>query len=973
MFRTRELAVLIVLLFALAVSAEAQTRLTFPRVLSADELATTGFALVNTSSATVAATLSFYGADGILVVQSVQNVPGKGQLARLASEIFPSVKVAGWVQIVSSSTELQGFELVGDFAKVVDGAGPAAEGRQLALIDFSRDDVLHIVNTTSQSGTAQVTLNDASGQPLGTRSIPLTAFQPAALRLGDVHDDNNIDLVTISADVNISASMTTKLPGGLDIGLTNAAIISGAPSTLFFPFAPNGTQGASNWTTYLGISNLATATQTVSLTFTPDTGSAVTIQRTLTAGASVGDTVANLFGISASAFAAGWIRVTGSAGLAGVAAYQDSANGALAIVPSQSSGATAFFFGHIASLSPWYTGIGLLNATTTAANAEIYAIDGNGQLVGTVATFSVPAGRRTSLLSEFVPQVLQRASDGGWVFVRTTNNVPLLGFELFGHAILPILANVQGFALPSGSSFTPPGSVGGGTSTANIEKVSITDSNSAPKTAFVPGDTMLFVATITNSGPRETAQLTFAVTDPRNNTFFTNTTSITLPAVSGDIAFSGFIPTNALNGQYTFTATLVHQGKTVTKSTTFTVSGGTSTPSVGQETPTSLSVLETLQRAFRPGSTVRFSIPIVNFTGSAVTAVLSYQLTGPGLFNAGSGSQNFSVPAGLSYRSVDMIIPAAAQQGLFVFTSNLTVSGAATTRGRAITVVPANPSEAIEVDVVFAADVNGIPRGGFTPGTTVLLNARRVSTFGVSTPATIRYTVTDPNSATVLEQSGATMAINGGETRGVPFTLSADAPAGTYTYRATITYQDSTNTTKTSTAFTTFVVGSNPPALPSSITAIRQYVTDINLIARTSYSNGEIFVLAGSSYSTNPSPSAGTALFQIKEGNNILLGATFNFTFNPGINSGFVPISTAGITIPSGTTLTFALTVTIQGIPPTTNSTDFRFTAPDAPPLNFVNVLEEKVAATAGQWMAHEDGKTSGVRLESFSMQSPGR
>ena len=34
--------------------------------------------------------------------------------------------------------------------------------------------------------------------------------------------------------------------------------------------------------------------------------------------------------------------------------------------------------------------------------------------------------------------------------------MPLLGFELFGHSVFPVLANVQGFALPSTSAFTPP-------------------------------------------------------------------------------------------------------------------------------------------------------------------------------------------------------------------------------------------------------------------------------------------------------------------------------------------------------------------------------------------------------------------------------------------------------------------------------------------------------------------------------------
>jgi hypothetical protein len=200
-------------------------------------------------------------------------------------------------------------------------------------------------------------------------------------------------------------------------------------------------------------------------------------------------------------------------------------------------------------------------------------------------------------------------------------------------------------------------------------------------------------------------------------------------------------------------------------------------------------------------------------------------------------------------------------------------------------------------------------------------------------PANIRYTVTDPNSNSVYDQQLDILAINGGETRSVPFNLNANAPTGTYTYRATIAYLDNNNTVKTSTSSTTFVVGGSPPTPPPTVSALRLYVTDRNAVARPSFSNGEIFVLAGATYSTNTAPVAGTATFQIKEGNNILFGATFNITFLPGITPGFVPISTAGLTIPSGTTLTFVLTATIPGAQSATSSTDFRFTAPDAPPL----------------------------------------
>src|SRR5262249_9754176 len=235
-------------------------------------------------------------------------------------------------------------------------------------------------------------------------------------------------------------------------------------------------------------------------------------------------------------FTAGWIRVTGSGGLAGAAAYRDLASGSLAVVPPQSTGSTRFFFGHIAGLSPWYTGIALLNTTNTVANVEVYAIDRLGQLVG-MATAALGPGRRTALLSELIPAVLQRASHGGWGYVRKKNNVPLPGFDLFGHALFPILANVQGFALPPTSTFTPPPNP---TSTISIVKVSFTDGTNA-KTLFQPNDVIVYdVAISGSSGTTGVVPVTFSVNDPQNNQLFSAPVPVTLGA-SVHATMSGYI------------------------------------------------------------------------------------------------------------------------------------------------------------------------------------------------------------------------------------------------------------------------------------------------------------------------------------------------------------------------------------------------------------------------------------------------
>jgi hypothetical protein len=933
----------IFLLSGFAICSEGQVRLNFPRVLTPQELSTTGLAFVNTSSSSLSANFSFYGADGALLGTSALGVPAKGQIAKLASEILPNIKSSTWIQVSSSSSELQGFEIVGNFATLVDGAGPAAEATQLSLIDFSREDIIHIVNPGSQPASVQITLNAANGSVLTTQSVNLAGFQASSFRLGDLNNDDNIDLVSITSNVAISASLTAKLPGGADVGLTNAVPTASAPSELFFPYTPGGPQGASNWKTFVGIANISTASQTISITFNPDTGSPVTIQRTLAAGATLGDTVANLFSTPPNTFTAGWIRVTGAGRLAGVAAYQDSAAGSLAIVPSQSSGSSRFLFGHIASASPWYTGIALLNTTTTAANVEIYALNAAGTLLGG-GSFSLAANtRRTALLSQLVPQV---AADGGWVFVRTTNNVPLLGFELFGHAIVPVLANVQGFAVPAASTFAPP--IGGtSTSGVTIDQLGLLDIGGNPKTQFQPLDFVTFVATVRNpsGAARNSAQLAFTVTDPRGQTLYTSSRTIALSSNVGDFVGGLFIPSNALTGGYVVTASLVTDGQLVTSAAGFDVNGGTSTPTAGQDPAIPITSAGLPEFAFRPGDSVHFLIQTANFTGQPITASINYQLTGPGAMNAGSGSLPFTMATGVSSQIVDMAIPPAAPQGLFAFRSTLMAGSFTSVKVTPITVVPKSSTESINLENVYVTDTNLVPRGSFAAGSTVRLFTSRLSTFPVTTAATVRYVVTGPNASSILDQPIAVNIPTGMTTASITLPLGPNAATGAYTFQATISYQEVNGGPKTSTLSATFTVG-DTSSLKETVLALHPYVGDDNLITRSSFSPGEDIVLFRTVYSTFAAPTTGTVRYQLSANGGVIFDNLVNTTFNPGTNGSFIAIGTPA-SIPSGT-YTFTTIASAQG-QSSTSSMTFTIAGGQVPSLSpFAQPNDGKPNVTEG-------------------------
>src|SRR5215813_9388704 len=121
---------LFVSLFVISGPLRAQSTLTFARVMDSTELGTTGFALVNASSAIANVSFTLHDSTGNAVASSSVSVPAGGQLAKLASELFPSATAGGWVQAVSGVSNLRGFWLKADPGTDGDGAeaaSPAAE------------------------------------------------------------------------------------------------------------------------------------------------------------------------------------------------------------------------------------------------------------------------------------------------------------------------------------------------------------------------------------------------------------------------------------------------------------------------------------------------------------------------------------------------------------------------------------------------------------------------------------------------------------------------------------------------------------------------------------------------------------------------------------------------------------------------------------------------------------------------------
>jgi hypothetical protein len=70
------------------------------------------------------------------------------------------------------------------------------------------------------------------------------------------------------------------------------------------------------------------------------------------------------------------------------------------------------------------------------------------------ASFTLNLGQKIAKLLD--PELMPAPVNGGFVWVRTTNNVPLYGLELFFAQNGSFLANVGAGTTPPGVTFVPP-------------------------------------------------------------------------------------------------------------------------------------------------------------------------------------------------------------------------------------------------------------------------------------------------------------------------------------------------------------------------------------------------------------------------------------------------------------------------------------------------------------------------------------
>jgi len=439
------LSVLIVSVTGLLPAAEAQSTLNFPRLFQASDLRTTGFAVANPTSTNASVTFTLLSDAGATVASSTQTVPANGQLARLGSELF-GTSASGWVQATSAAPGLTGFWLSGDFATYTDGAESAPSATSMVLPLITQQTEISVANISGAANTIRLRLVG----PDGIDVLPPVTQTLAAKGLFQASAGSIFPSAAFNLALYVALGSTTETPFTAtslvrsfvvqtESAVLNAVDVTTSNSTLHFAHVISGSLGGSNYTTLIGVTNLTTAAQTVTLTFNPEpSGDPIVVQRNLPAGGTLRETAQNIFSLSAG-FKDGWVRVTGTQTITGFVAYGDTGSGGMAVVPPQPAPVGSMLFAHVAGLPVWYTGIALLNVGDSEASVEISVWNPDGTQVGsTVKTTLAAKHKIAKLLGELVPQA--QAQNAGFVIVRS--NIPLFGLQLFGGTNGNILSNI---------------------------------------------------------------------------------------------------------------------------------------------------------------------------------------------------------------------------------------------------------------------------------------------------------------------------------------------------------------------------------------------------------------------------------------------------------------------------------------------------------------------------------------------------
>ena len=542
--------------------------------------------MINPSTTAATVTLKLRNVTGEVALTATQSIPAKGQIAFTLNQVFTAT-ASGWFSADIDVDQVTGLWMAGDFVNSTDGAPLLNPGDAIAFpwfTYFTSASEVSFANVGSTTLTGSLVLKNASGQSIASKTFsvaPFAIYQSPVSTLFPTQaasldtDAHSIIVNSSSSAAKVIGTTLTPNAGGDNIA-TNLANVS--YKDFVFPHIVGGALGGASYTTMLTLTNFQSTSTTVSLTLTQTSGASITVDKTIPGQGAIRSSVTSLFGLTT---VDGWLQVTSPDFVGGLVTYTDNVSGGSTAVQMQGVGDSNLIFGHIADLSPWWTGVALANPSNVDAQVEVFAFNPAGDLIGgpaqsANAAFTLPARSKTAfLLGNVVPQTQTRTSDGGYVYIRSVNGVQLYGIELFFLRSGRVYSNVAATRLGT-LTYTPPGTITSGISpatggTVTITQVYASDSDGTRKQSFRTGDAFrLNMGTSNTTGAAASPTRTYRA-GSGSYTLSNATFSSAIVAGRGIYWASGTIPSNAPPGLYTFTGTIDWNGVVSTLTTTFRV------------------------------------------------------------------------------------------------------------------------------------------------------------------------------------------------------------------------------------------------------------------------------------------------------------------------------------------------------------------------------------------------------------------
>ena len=396
-------------------------------------------------------------------------VPPGEQIAMLGEQIHgltTSDTRNGWIRAQSTSSQVTGFFLDGDFdLKLLDGA--VAGNRTATELYFTRaslgsgiflgntyKNLIDVVNPGPTTATVEFKFIDEFGATQGTATRTLNSR-------GRVAED----LATLFPSITQPRSKGyVKVTS--NVGVVGYQSIDGGPTIYALPAQPTSTAtklysaqfasgGLGTYFTDLDFINTSTQTRMIEILLVGNNGLPVAsptnpARRTLAPGQQVRERGESIFGLASasvsSAITEGSIVVTADGGgIIGDITFGDPTNERfLASLPLDSNPVSNLIFSQVAHGSAgggksYFTGIAMYNPGAASVTVKIDVFSAKGVLTGT-NSLVLPQGNRVSrTLQQLVPAITNQLQG----FIRlTVTGGSIITFELFGDQALEFLAAV---------------------------------------------------------------------------------------------------------------------------------------------------------------------------------------------------------------------------------------------------------------------------------------------------------------------------------------------------------------------------------------------------------------------------------------------------------------------------------------------------------------------------------------------------